>query len=98
MNKLLINIQKCEVCKKHLPLEPRPEVQFGTFSKIIIIGQAPGRKVHETGMPWNDASGKRLREWMRVDEATFYNRGIFSMLPMAFCYPGRGFQATLPKA
>lgn len=95
MNKLLIKIQKCEVCKEHLPLGPKPVVQFGAFSKIIIIGQAPGKRVHESGIPWNDASGKKLREWMNVTESTFYNPAIFSILPMAFCYPGKGISGDL---
>ncbi len=96
MNKLLDRIQRCEVCKEHLPLGPRPVVQLSEFSKIVIIGQAPGRKVHETGIPWNDASGKKLREWMNVDEATFYDPDIFSILPMGFCYPGKGISGDLP--
>ncbi len=95
MNKLLSRIQQCEVCKEHLPLGPRPVVQLGGFSKIIIIGQAPGKRVHETGIPWNDASGKKLREWMNVDEATFYNPTFFSIVPMAFCYPGKGISGDL---
>ena len=70
MNTFLNKIRRCEVCIEHLPLGPRPVVQLSAFSKIIIIGQAPGRRVHETGIPWNDASGKKLREWMHVDETT----------------------------
>jgi uracil-DNA glycosylase len=96
MNTLLNNIRGCEVCKEHLPLGPRPVVQLSEFSKIIIIGQAPGRRVHETGIPWNDASGKKLREWMHVDEATFYDPVFFSILPMGFCYPGKGISGDLP--
>ncbi len=96
MKPLLEKIQKCEVCKELLPSYPRPVVQLSTLSRIIIIGQAPGRRVHETGIPWNDASGKKLREWMGVDEGTFYNAGIFSILPMSFCYPGKGISGDLP--
>ncbi|MEO7264469.1 MAG: uracil-DNA glycosylase family protein [Ferruginibacter sp.] len=95
MNELLDRIRSCEVCKEHLPLGPRPVVQLSPFSKIVIIGQAPGRKVHETGIPWNDASGKKLREWMNVGEDTFYNSDIFSIMPMAFCYPGKGISGDL---
>ncbi len=95
MDKLLKKIRRCEVCKEHLPLGPRPVVQLSLFSKVVIIGQAPGRKVHETGIPWNDASGNKLREWMNVDEDTFYNSDIFSILPMAFCYPGKGISGDL---
>lgn len=96
MKPLLRKIQKCEVCKELLPSAPRPVVQLSTLSKIIIIGQAPGRRVHETGIPWNDASGRKLREWLRVDEATFHNPDIFSILPMSLCYPGKGISGDLP--
>lgn len=96
MRHLLEKIQICEVCKEHLLSGPRPVVQLSALSKIIIIGQAPGRRVHETGIPWNDASGKKLREWLNVDEATFYNPDIFSILPMSFCYPGKGISGDLP--
>ncbi|MEO8416502.1 MAG: uracil-DNA glycosylase family protein [Ginsengibacter sp.] len=96
MNKLLINIKKCEVCKEHLPLGPRPVVQINFLSRIIIIGQAPGRRVHESGIPWNDASGKKLREWLNVEEAIFYNPDYFSIIPMGFCYPGKNISGDLP--
>lgn len=96
MYPLVDKIRKCEVCKDYLPLGPRPVVQLSGTSKIVIIGQAPGRRVHETGIPWNDASGKKLREWMNVDEATFYNPEIFSIMPMGFCYPGKGVSGDLP--
>lgn len=96
MKTLLNKISGCEVCKDHLQAGPRPVVQLSTGSKIIIIGQAPGRRVHETGIPWNDASGKRLREWLDIDEATFYNPAFFSIMPMSFCYPGKGDSGDLP--
>lgn len=96
MKFILEKIQKCEVCKKQLPSGTRPVVQLSASSKIIIIGQAPGKRVHETGIPWNDASGKKLREWMNVDESTFYEPDIFSILPMGFCYPGKGISGDLP--
>ena len=95
MNTFLNKIRACEVCKEYLPLGARPIVQLSKFSKVIIIGQAPGRVVHQTGIPWNDASGKKLREWMNVDEATFYNPDVFSILPMGFCYPGKGNSGDL---
>lgn len=95
MKTLLNKILLCEVCKNHLPLGPRPVVQLNPFSKIIIIGQAPGRRVHETGIPWNDASGKKLREWMNVDEEMFYDSSIFSIMPMSFCYPGKGISGDI---
>jgi uracil-DNA glycosylase len=77
-------------------LGSRPVVQLGVYSKIIIIGQAPGRRVNETGIPWNDASGKKLREWMNIDEVTFYDPLVFSIMPMGFCYPGKGISGDLP--
>ena len=95
MKTLLDKIQQCEVCKDHLPLGPRPVVQLSPYSKIIIISQAPGRRVHETGIPWNDASGRNLRAWMNVDEAVFYDSLIFSIMPMGFCYPGKGISGDL---
>lgn len=96
MKSLLNKIKRCEVCKDELPLGPRPIVQLSINSKIIIIGQAPGRRVHETGVPWNDASGKKLREWMNIDEADFYDPLAFSIMPMGFCYPGKGISGDLP--
>jgi uracil-DNA glycosylase len=96
MKTLLNKIRGCEVCKEHLPLGPRPVVQLSTQSKIIIIGQAPGKRVHETGIPWNDASGRKLREWMGIDETAFYDPNIFAIMPMGFCYPGKGISGDLP--
>ena len=96
MNKLLNKIQKCEVCKEHLPLGPRPVIQLNAHSKIIIISQAPGRRVHETGIPWNDASGKKLKSWMNVNDEIFYNPVCISILPMGFCYPGKAISGDLP--
>lgn len=96
MKSLLNKIRLCEVCKDALALGPRPIVQLSVKSKIIIIGQAPGRRVHETGIPWNDASGKKLRDWMNIDEVTFYDPLVFSIMPMGFCYPGKGISGDLP--
>src|SRR5690606_3212957 len=93
---LLNDILACTFCKDHLLAGARPVVQIGTSSKVLIVGQAPGRRVHETGIPWNDASGKTLREWLNVDSATFYNPQIFSIMPMGFCYPGKGKSGDLP--
>lgn len=96
MDNLVEKIRKCEICKDHLPLGPRPVVQLSSKAKIVIIGQAPGRRVHETGIPWNDASGKKLREWMNVDDAVFYNPDIISIMPMGFCYPGKATSGDMP--
>lgn len=89
------DITACTHCEKHLPHGPRPVVQLSQSSKIIIIGQAPGRRVHETGIPWNDASGRNLRNWLAVDEQTFYNAALFTIMPMGFCYPGKGKSGDL---
>lgn len=95
MQSLLKEIRKCEVCVNDLPLGCNPVVQLSASSKIVIIGQAPGRRVHESGIPWNDKSGDTLRKWMNVDKEIFYNAEIFSIMPMSFCYPGKGVSADL---
>ena len=89
-------IRACTLCSDHLPLGPRPVVQLGSTAKILIIGQAPGTRVHETGIPWNDPSGNRLREWMNIDKDTFYNPNKIAIMPMGFCYPGKGKSGDLP--
>ncbi len=93
---LLSEIRKCTHCSKYLPLGPNPVVDASPESKILIIGQAPGTKVHESGIPWNDASGNRLREWMGIDVDTFYDSSKIAIVPMGFCYPGRGKSGDLP--
>lgn len=93
---LLQRIFLCQACNSFLPSGPRPIVQLNQSSKIVIVGQAPGRRVHETGIPWNDASGRTLRKWLDVDEATFYRDDNFSIMPMGFCYPGKGVSGDLP--
>ena len=93
---LITSIKGCTICSNHLPLGPRPVVSFSKESKILIIGQAPGIKVHESGVPWDDASGKRLRNWMGVTEEEFYTPDNIAIIPMGFCYPGRGKSGDLP--
>lgn len=93
---LLCEVRGCTLCAPELPLGPRPVVQAGWRAKILIVGQAPGTKVHATGIPFNDPSGDRLREWMGVDRSTFYDTDQIALLPMAFCYPGRGGSGDLP--
>ena len=95
MHSLLKKISRCEICINDLPSGCRPVVQLSAMSKIIIIGQAPGKKVHESGIPWRDKSGDTLRKWMNVDEDTFYNPEFFSIMPMSFCYPGKGISGDL---
>ncbi|WP_026950245.1 uracil-DNA glycosylase family protein [Algoriphagus mannitolivorans] len=89
-------IRACTLCEKSLPLGPRPVFSIDSKSKILIIGQAPGTKVHHSGIPWNDPSGDELRRWLQVDRETFYNPEIFGIMPMGFCYPGRGKGGDLP--
>lgn len=93
---LLAAVQACTVCAKHLPLGPRPVIQFDPAARILIAGQAPGRKVHETGVPFNDASGDRLRQWLGLSREEFYDARRVALLPMAFCYPGKGASGDLP--
>jgi uracil-DNA glycosylase len=94
MRKLLTQISNCRVCEQHL--EPRPVMAAGVKSKIIIIGQAPGRIVHETGIAWNDKSGGNLRNWMGIDKDVFYNTDLIALMPMGFCYPGKDKTGDLP--
>jgi len=96
MKQLLSEISQCSICKKDLPLGPRPVVSVSKQSKIIIIGQAPGTKVHNTGIPWDDPSGKQLRQWLNVSDEDFYNTSKFGIMPMGFCYPGKGKSGDLP--
>ncbi|MBO0321091.1 uracil-DNA glycosylase family protein [Muricauda sp. CAU 1633] len=96
MEQLLTQIRNCTYCTEHLPLGPRPIVAAHRKSKIAIIGQAPGTKVHQTGTPWDDPSGKQLRKWLNVTEEQFYNEKIFALIPMGFCYPGKGKSGDLP--
>lgn len=96
MQQLLSEIRTCEVCKAHLPLEPRPIVTGTISSKIILVSQAPGRKAHEQNRAWEDPSGKKLREWLGVNDEEFFNPNNFAVLPMGFCYPGKGATGDLP--
>lgn len=76
------------MCAEHLPLGPRPVLRIAPSATLLIIGQAPGTKVHESGIPWNDRSGDRLRAWLAVDKDTFYDESQIAIMPMGFCYPG----------
>ena len=99
MNKLLPlikNIRECRLCANHLPLNPRPVLQAHPLSRLLIVGQAPGIRVHNTGIPWNDPSGDRLRYWMQLDKKTFYDINQIAIIPMGFCYPGTGPSGDLP--
>lgn len=93
---LLNEVRQCRVCAAKLPLGPRPVFQIGSNARLLIAGQAPGRKVHQTGIPFDDPSGETLRTWLGIDRATFYDPDKVAILPMAFCYPGRGKSGDLP--
>ncbi|TDR82760.1 uracil-DNA glycosylase family protein [Paludibacterium purpuratum] len=93
---LLDEIALCRLCAEVLPHPPRPVVIADRRARILIAGQAPGRKVHESGIPWNDASGRRLREWLDVTPGQFYDPALFAIVPMGFCYPGKGRAGDLP--
>ncbi len=93
---LLEDIRACRHCVADLPLGPRPVLRAGPSARVLIIGQAPGTKVHASGIPWDDASGARLREWMNIDADTFYDESQIAIVPMGFCYPGRGKSGDLP--
>ncbi len=84
------------MCESYLPLPPRPVMNAHPDARIIITGQAPGRKVHASGIMWSDASGARLREWLGVNEETFHNPLFFAHLPMGFCYPGKAGSGDAP--
>ncbi|NQW08773.1 MAG: uracil-DNA glycosylase family protein [Alphaproteobacteria bacterium] len=89
LDPLLAEIRACRHCAEHLPLGPRPVVVATATARILIVGQAPGTKVHESGIPWNDRSGDTLRGWMAVDREVFYDPARIAIMPMGFCYPGR---------
>lgn len=89
LDALLRQIRACRVCEAHLPLGPRPVVAAHADARILVVGQAPGLRVHQTGIPWDDLSGERLRDWMGVDHSTFYDERRIAIAPIGFCYPGR---------
>ena len=96
LDALLVRVRACQLCAAHLPLGPRPVLQAATGARILIAGQAPGRKVHASGIPFDDASGERLRAWMGISRTPFYDPHQVAILPMGFCYPGMGRSGDLP--
>ena len=96
LEKLLQEVRNCRACEAHLPLGPRPILQMSGSARILIVGQAPGIAVHRSGIPWNDPSGKTLRAWMGIDEAVVYDDRRIGIVPMGYCYPGRGKSGDLP--
>ena len=89
LDQLLAEVRACRICAAHLPLGPRPVLRAKRSARILIIGQAPGTKVHDSGVPWDDRSGDRLRDWLAIDRETFYDDRQIAIIPMGFCYPGR---------
>jgi uracil-DNA glycosylase len=87
LDRLVEQARACRLCA--LPHEPRPVLRVSATARLLIIGQAPGTKVHATGVPWNDASGDRLRQWLLLDRDTFYDVSRVAIMPMGFCFPGQ---------
>jgi uracil-DNA glycosylase len=96
LESLLAEARACEVCTDSLPHGCRPVMAAAPSARIVVIGQAPGSKVHASGVPWDDDSGQRLREWMQISKTDFYNPALVAILPMGFCYPGKGKSGDLP--
>lgn len=95
-DQLLADIRACRVCAAHLPHGPRPVLQAGPDARLLIVSQAPGRRVHASGIPFDDKSGERLRTWLGIDEATFHDANRVAIVPMAFCFPGKNASGDLP--
>ena len=96
IRQLLTDVRACTICAATLPHGPRPVLQLSRSSRVLIAGQAPGRRVHESGVPFDDPSGERLRDWMGVTREQFYDDRLVAILPMGFCYPGTGKSGDLP--
>jgi uracil-DNA glycosylase len=96
MDALLAEIRGCTACAAHLPLGPRPVVQASASARLLIVGQAPSLTVHATGLPWDDKSGEQLRRWLGIDRELFYDAARIAIMPMGYCYPGRGGSGDLP--
>jgi uracil-DNA glycosylase len=96
LDDLLSAVRACRACARHLPLGPRPILQAHAAARILIVGHAPGLRAHTTGVPWDDRSGDRLRDWMGVDKDTFYDASRVAIIPMGYCYPGRAKGGDMP--
>jgi uracil-DNA glycosylase len=96
LDALLGEIRACRLCEAHLPLGPRPVLHASRTARLLIVGQAPGRRVHETGIPWNDPSGDRLRSWLKMDRERFYDQRHIAIVPAGLCYPGSGPRGDAP--
>ncbi len=96
LESLLSEVRACRQCDRYLPLGPRPILAAHEQSRILVIGQAPGIRVHHSGVPWDDASGSRLRTWMGLDREIFYDTHCLALVPMGFCFPGSGSGGDFP--
>ena len=96
LNRLLVKVRACHACERQLPLEPQPILVATTTARLLIVGQAPGAGAHDSGIPWNDSSGDRLRQWMEINRASFYHEDRIAIIPMGYCCPGRGKSGDLP--
>jgi len=96
LDELLDEVRACRLCAADLPLGPRPVLRAAPTARILVVGQAPGTAVHASGVPFDDPSGERLRDWMGIDAGTFYDERRIAIVPMGFCYPGRGRSGDLP--
>ncbi len=93
---LLGEVRRCRFCEPQLALGARPVLRASGSARLLIVGQAPGTRVHASGIPWDDPSGERLRGWLQMDRATFYDESRIAIVPMGFCYPGKGRSGDLP--
>jgi len=89
LDRLMAEIKLCRVCEAHLPLGPKPALRGRPSARLLILSQAPGTRVHETGLSFNDRSGDRLRDWLGIDRAVFYDEERVAVMPLVFCFPGR---------
>ncbi|MEO1767846.1 uracil-DNA glycosylase family protein [Thiobacter aerophilum] len=96
LDRLLAEIRACRVCERALPLGPKPVLRVSQTARLLIVGQAPGRRVHESGIPWNDPSGDRLRAWLGMDRERFYDSRHIAIVPAGLCYPGSGPRGDAP--
>ena len=95
-SRLLSEVRACHLCEPELPLGAKPVLRASRTARVLIVGQAPGTRVHATGIPWNDPSGDRLRNWLQLDREQFYDESRIAIVPMGFCYPGKGKSGDLP--
>jgi len=96
LQRLIAEARACRLCEAHLPLGPKPVFIADEGARLLIVGQAPGRRVHETGIPWNDPSGDNLRAWLQLERAAFYDSRRIAIIPAGLCYPGTGKGGDLP--